>query len=144
MTLNKKLGSMIAVLWVGLFLIGAFGAWQNRESMIADRRNQLTSLIDQAYHVVSRYHSLAQQRTLTVDDAKKQALDAVESMRYGTGGYISVNVRRSPSFRLPLSSLALRVNRDFTQLGYLSTTIYAVRTYDRSGWKLIVWSSDCR
>jgi methyl-accepting chemotaxis protein len=37
MTLNQKLGSMIAVLWIGLLLIGALRAWQNRASMIASR-----------------------------------------------------------------------------------------------------------
>ncbi|MBW9102741.1 methyl-accepting chemotaxis protein [Paraburkholderia phenoliruptrix] len=91
MTLNKKLASMIAVLWFGLILIGGFGAWQSRASMIADRRGQLTALIDQANHVVGRYYALAQQHTLTEDEAKKQALATLESMRYGKDGYISVN-----------------------------------------------------
>jgi len=91
MTLNKKLASMIAVLWFGLILIGGFGAWQSRASMIADRRDQLTALIDQANHVVGRYYALAQQHTLTEDEAKKQALATLESMRYGKDGYISVN-----------------------------------------------------
>ncbi|WGS53947.1 methyl-accepting chemotaxis protein [Paraburkholderia sp. D15] len=91
MTLNKKLASMVAVLWIGLILIGGFGAWQNRASMISDRRDQLTSLIDQANHVVTRYYTLAQQHTLSEDDAKKQALDTLAAMRYGKDGYISVN-----------------------------------------------------
>ncbi|WP_027209599.1 methyl-accepting chemotaxis protein [Burkholderia sp. WSM2232] len=91
MTLNKKLASMIAVLWFGLILIGGFGAWQSRASMIADRRDQLTALIDQANHVVGRYYALAQQHALTEDEAKKQALATLESMRYGKDGYISVN-----------------------------------------------------
>jgi len=91
MTLNKKLASMIAVLWFGLILIGGFGAWQSRASMIADRRDQPTALIDQANHVVGRYYALAQQHTLTEDEAKKQALATLESMRYGKDGYISVN-----------------------------------------------------
>jgi len=91
MTLNKKLASMIAVLWFGLILIGGFGAWQSRASMIADRRDQLTALIEQANHVVGRYYALAQQHTLTEEEAKKQALATIESMRYGKDGYISVN-----------------------------------------------------
>lgn len=91
MTLNKKLASMIAVLWIGLILIGGFGAWQNRVSMISDRREQLTSLIDQANHIVNRYYTLAQQHTITEDEAKKQALDTLAAMRYGKDGYISVN-----------------------------------------------------
>ncbi|HEY2023491.1 methyl-accepting chemotaxis protein [Paraburkholderia sp.] len=91
MTLNRKLASMIAVLWTGLILIGGFGAWQNRASMISDRRDQLRSLIDQGNHVVARYYALAQQHTLSEDDAKKQALATLAAMRYGTDGYISVN-----------------------------------------------------
>jgi methyl-accepting chemotaxis protein len=91
MTLNRKLASMIAVLWIGLILIGGFGAWQNRASMIADRRDQLRSLIDQANHIVGRYYALAQQHALSEDDAKKQALATLAAMRYGTDGYLSVN-----------------------------------------------------
>ncbi|CAB3648544.1 hypothetical protein R8871_00821 [Paraburkholderia graminis C4D1M] len=82
---------MIAVLWFGLILIGGFGAWQNRASMVSDRRDQLTSLIDQANHVVARYYAMAQQHAITEDEAKKQALATLESMRYGKDGYISVN-----------------------------------------------------
>jgi methyl-accepting chemotaxis protein len=91
MTLNRKLASMIAVLWIGLILIGGFGAWQNRASMISDRRDQLKSLIDQANHIVGRYYTLAQQHTITEDEAKKQALESLAAMRYGKDGYISVN-----------------------------------------------------
>ncbi|WP_345815051.1 methyl-accepting chemotaxis protein [Paraburkholderia sp. PREW-6R] len=91
MTLNKKLASMIAVLWIGLILIGGFGAWQSRASMISDRRDQLTSLIEQANHAVERYYTLAQQHVLSEDEARKQALDTLAAMRYGKDGYISVN-----------------------------------------------------
>jgi methyl-accepting chemotaxis protein len=91
MTLNKKLGSMIAVLWIGLILIGAFGAWQNRASMIADRREQLTAVVQQALSIVDHYHTLAQQHVLSEADAQKQALDTLSALRYGSDGYVSVN-----------------------------------------------------
>jgi methyl-accepting chemotaxis protein len=91
MTLNKKLTSMIAVLWIGLILIGGFGAWQNRASMISDRRDQLTALIDQGDHIVARYYALAQQHAMSDSDARKQALEMLAAMRYGKDGYISVN-----------------------------------------------------
>ncbi len=91
MTLNKKLGSMIAVLWIGLILIGAFGAIQNRTSMIADRRDQLTSLVQQANSIVNHYYTLSQQHAITEDEAKKQALATLGTMRYGSDGYLSVN-----------------------------------------------------
>ncbi|MBP0595209.1 cache domain-containing protein [Paraburkholderia sp. LEh10] len=91
MTLNKKLASMIAILWIGLVLIGAVGAWQNRSSMIDDRRDQLTSLVEQANSIVNRYYTLSQEHAMSEADAKKQALDALSALRYGTDGYLSVN-----------------------------------------------------
>ncbi|RFU45217.1 hypothetical protein D0B32_25445 [Paraburkholderia sp. DHOC27] len=91
MTLNKKLGSMIVVLWIGLVLIGGFGAWQNRASMISDRREQLTAVVQQSVNIVNRYYALSQQHVLSEQDAQKQALDTLSAMRYGKDGYVSVN-----------------------------------------------------
>jgi methyl-accepting chemotaxis protein len=91
LTLNQKLASMIIVLWLGLLLIGALGAWQNRESMISDRRDQLAALINQAYHVADQYYKLSQQGALSEADAKREALVAIAAMRYGSDGYVSIN-----------------------------------------------------
>jgi methyl-accepting chemotaxis protein len=91
LTLNQKLASMIVVLWLGLLLIGALGAWQNRASMISDRRDQLAALINQAYHVTDHYYKLSQQGALSEADAKREALVAIAAMRYGGDGYISIN-----------------------------------------------------
>ncbi|MEM5426236.1 methyl-accepting chemotaxis protein [Paraburkholderia ferrariae] len=90
MTLNRKLTSTILVLWVGTIMIIVFGAWQHRAMMISDRQEQLTLLIEEANSIVSHYHQLSQQRMVTEDDAKKQALEALSSIRYGTDGYLTV------------------------------------------------------
>ncbi|WP_242539874.1 methyl-accepting chemotaxis protein [Trinickia mobilis] len=95
MTLNQKLGSMIAVLWIGLVLIGVMGAWQNRASTIADRREQLTSLVDEAMSIVNFYYTASQQHTISEDDAKKKALETISKLRYGKDGYFSVNDSQS-------------------------------------------------
>ncbi|WP_323117990.1 methyl-accepting chemotaxis protein [Burkholderia alba] len=91
LTLNQKLASMIVVLWLGLLLIGALGAWQNRASMISDRRDQLAALIAQAYNVTDHYYKLSQQNVMSEADAKRDALVAIAAMRYGRDGYISIN-----------------------------------------------------
>ncbi|MEM5422202.1 methyl-accepting chemotaxis protein [Paraburkholderia ferrariae] len=90
MTLNRKLLSMIAVLWIGLVLIGGFGAWQMRSTMLDDRRDQLKSLVQQADTLVKHYHRLAQQGVLSDSDARKQALAALAGLRYGKDGYFAV------------------------------------------------------
>jgi methyl-accepting chemotaxis protein len=91
LTLNQKLASMIAVLWIGLILIGIIGAWQNRESMIADRRSQLTSLVEETMSVANFYYAASQQHAMSEDDAKQKALAMIAKLRYGKDGYFSVN-----------------------------------------------------
>ncbi len=81
--MNRKLGSMIAVLWAGLIAIGMIGAWQNRASMIDDRREALMALVSQAYSTVAHNAALVENKTLTEDEAKKRALEVVGAMRYG-------------------------------------------------------------
>lgn len=89
-TLNRKLISMIVVLWIGLLLIGALGAWRTRATMVADREEQLRSLVQQADSIAAHYYRLAQQGTLGEADARKQALAALADLRYGKDGYIAV------------------------------------------------------
>jgi methyl-accepting chemotaxis protein len=95
LTLNQKLGSMIAVLWIGLILIGVMGAWQNRASTIADRREQLTSLVEEAMSIVNFYYTASQQHTMSEEDAQKKALETISKLRYGKDGYFSVNNSQS-------------------------------------------------
>jgi methyl-accepting chemotaxis protein len=102
MTLNKKLGSMIVVLWIGMILIGGFGAWQNRATMISERRDQLTAVVQQSISIVNHYYTLSQQHTLAEPDAQKQALAALASVRYGTDGYISVSNSQSIMLMHPI------------------------------------------
>ncbi len=143
MTLNKKLASMIAVLWIGLILIGGFGAWQNRASMISDRRDQLISLIDQANHIVNRYYTLAQQHTITEDEAKKQALETLAAMRYGKDGYISVNDSQPVMLMHPIKPEMVGKNlAQFTDPAgnHLFVDIVNAGNHDGGGFVDYLWS----
>lgn len=91
MTLNQKLGSLLAVLWVGLTLISAAGAWQYRVSILENRHEQLKFLSDQATSIVSHYYALSQRHLMTEDDAKKKALEEVSVLRYGNAGYFTAH-----------------------------------------------------
>ncbi|RQH06408.1 methyl-accepting chemotaxis protein [Paraburkholderia dinghuensis] len=90
MTLNRKLLSMIVVLWIGLGAIGGFGAWKTRSTMLADRHEQLKTLVQQAQTLTTHYYNLAQQGALNDAEARKAALAALAELRYGQGGYIGI------------------------------------------------------
>ncbi len=102
MTLNQKLGSMIAVLWLGLIAIGFIGAWQSRSSTMDDRREQLKALVAEGMTATAHFQSLAANKTISEDEAKKRALEVLASMRYGTDGYISVNDSQSKMIMHPI------------------------------------------
>src|SRR5471030_625691 len=102
MTLNQKLGSMIAVLWLGLIAIGFIGAWQSRSSTMDDRREQLKALVAEGISATAHFQSLAANKTISEDEAKKRALEVLSSIRYGTDGYISVNDSQSTMIMHPI------------------------------------------
>jgi len=143
MTLNKKLASMIAILWIGLILIGAFGAWQNRSSMIADRRDQLTTLVEQANSIVNRYYTLSQQHVMSEADAKKQALDTVAAIRYGTDGYFSINDSQPVMLMHPFKPALVGKNlAGFTDPAgnHLFTDIVTAANQGKGGFVDYLWS----
>ncbi|PMS15458.1 hypothetical protein C0Z18_26830 [Trinickia dabaoshanensis] len=91
MTLNKKFGLLVLVVWVGLMLIGAFGAWHARVSMMAGRRQQLTMLVQEAMGIAKRYHELSRQGKLSESESKEKALADLASLRYGEDGYLFIS-----------------------------------------------------
>ncbi|SAL15373.1 methyl-accepting chemotaxis sensory transducer [Caballeronia arvi] len=95
---------MIAVLWIGLIAIGIIGAWQNRTSMIDDRKEQLKTLVNEAHAITAHYAALAANKTLTEEEAKKRALEAVGAIRYGTDGYLSINDSHPKMVMHPIKS----------------------------------------
>ena len=95
MSLNQKLGSMVAVLWVGLILIAIAGVWRYHESLLQDRRDQLKALVQEGESIAKHYYALSQQHVMTEEEAKKQTLETLKVMRYGQDGYLSVNDSKS-------------------------------------------------
>ncbi|HEY1611100.1 MAG TPA: hypothetical protein VGG24_17685, partial [Paraburkholderia sp.] len=81
LTLNQKLTSTIAVLWVGLLAIAAMGIWQTRTAIIEERQRQLSAIIDQAVSAIDRFHTAAEQHTMSEADAKQQAVAVIASLR---------------------------------------------------------------
>src|SRR5689334_14753533 len=102
MSLNQKLGSMVAVLWVGLILIAIAGVWRYHESLLQDRRDQLKSLVQQGESVAKHYYALSQQHVMTEEEAKKQTLETLKVMRYGEDGYFSINDSKSVMLMHPI------------------------------------------
>lgn len=80
---------------LGLFAIGLLAntlmdAAKMREHLRSSYEKGVTLLVESAVGVMTHYHELSQQGTLSEDEAKRQALAAVSAMRFDNGNYVFV------------------------------------------------------
>ncbi|MGG1945821.1 methyl-accepting chemotaxis protein [Trinickia sp. NRRL B-1857] len=85
-------------LWLPLVLslicfvgLTALDAYRTREIRLEERKADLTHATELAMSLVKTYADQATAGKLSVDDAKKDALEAIRNMRYGgSGGYFTI------------------------------------------------------
>jgi methyl-accepting chemotaxis protein len=134
---------MIAVLWAGLILIGIAGVWQNRTSMIDDRKDRLIALVQEATSVAQHYYDASQQHQMSEEDAKKQALQAIGILRYGTDGYYSINDSQAVMLMHPIKPQLIGQNlTNFTDPAgnHLFTDIVKASQQEHGGFIHYLWS----
>ncbi|AHZ83482.1 methyl-accepting chemotaxis protein [Bdellovibrio bacteriovorus] len=86
-TLALLVGAMIPLWAIVLFYVLPLV----RESMYEDRRVAIRATVDIATKVLEFYHDQYQQKILSEDEAKKQALKAVSKLRYSGNEYFWIN-----------------------------------------------------
>lgn len=88
MKLSKKLIILGVIPTILFTLVSLFYIIPETKRSIYDERDvQLKTNVENAYSVVSYYYDLAQNGTLTENQAQVQAMDALSKMRYGADGY---------------------------------------------------------
>lgn len=86
-TLALLIGALIPLWAIVLFYVLPLV----RESMYEDRRVAIRSTVDIASKVLAHYHELSEQKSLSVEEAQKQALLAVSKLRYSGNEYFWIN-----------------------------------------------------
>jgi methyl-accepting chemotaxis protein len=90
LSLNAKLWSVLAIMWIGLLLLGGSTAWESREAMLADRKVAIENIVEAATGVVASLAAQVGAHVITEEEAKKEALVRLQSMRYGKYGFVMV------------------------------------------------------
>lgn len=92
LSFSQRLWLPLIISLICLISLSAFGSWQERETRIAERKAAMAQMADNALGVIESYAARAQAGAMTLDDAKKQALDSLRKMRYGENksGYFVV------------------------------------------------------
>jgi methyl-accepting chemotaxis protein len=92
LSLQRKFILMLAVLAIGIVALCLVTAKRNHSELLQNERNKLQLRVGAALTVVERYHALAQAGTMPEDDAKREALAVIESLRSkGGSDYLWVN-----------------------------------------------------
>ncbi|VVE70562.1 membrane protein [Pandoraea captiosa] len=110
LSLKAKLWSALALMWLGLLILGGWAAWHERGTMMSERRAAVENVVSSADGIVRDYAAQAAAGKISVDEAKQQAMARLMAMRYGDNGYIVIFDTRP--FVLMHPTLADLVNKD--------------------------------
>ncbi|GAB6044282.1 methyl-accepting chemotaxis protein [Endothiovibrio diazotrophicus] len=89
--LNAKLALIVGVPLTGLLLSLAVSLISLRDNLFEDRRVKTRHLVETAYTLVAHYHQRARAGEIDDAEARRQALDALRTLRYGEDEYFWVN-----------------------------------------------------
>ncbi|WP_280549456.1 methyl-accepting chemotaxis protein [Halomonas sp. 11-S5] len=91
MTTTKKLWGSLGIIWVAMLVLVGWGAWENRQTMLEERRNALGDYVDMAMNVIRDHAERSKNGELSLEEAQHQAASTVREMTYDQGrGYIYI------------------------------------------------------
>jgi methyl-accepting chemotaxis protein len=73
---------------------------QERNTLFEDRRQMVKYQVETAWSVLDYYGDQARNNMLTVEEAQRQAIDAIKKLRYGDSGYFWINDTGKPFPRM--------------------------------------------
>lgn len=90
LSFRAKLFLPLIISWVCLMVVMAFNLTETKSLRLNERKAQLRNAGDMALSITKEYGDLAHSGAMPEDDAKKQALARIKSLRYGEAGYFTV------------------------------------------------------
>jgi len=90
-TLRGKLVAMTAATIVALIVLFAVLLINGKSQMLGDSKDKVRNLVEVAQTTVGHFEKEAREGRISVEDAKKAALDAVRAMRYDKNEYFWIN-----------------------------------------------------
>jgi len=91
MTLRGKLAAMTIATIAALILLFSVLLINSKSQMLGDRQDKVRNLVEVAHATVALYEKEARDGKISVDDAKKAAINAVRAMRYDKVEYFWIN-----------------------------------------------------
>ncbi|MFM0704379.1 methyl-accepting chemotaxis protein [Paraburkholderia sediminicola] len=90
LTFQQQVWIPLCLALASLVVVSGFGLMQVRSTSLAERERSLRYAGDMAMSIVRRYAALADSGTITVAQAKREALSQLRALRFGEDGYVAV------------------------------------------------------
>lgn len=101
-TISVKLRLLLGVVAIALLSLTAYDLFTLRGSLVDERKQSIKNVVELTKSTVSHFGKLAQDGTLSVEDARKQALAAIQNMRFDDNNYIFVLDRTAKILMHPI------------------------------------------
>jgi methyl-accepting chemotaxis protein len=89
-SLSAKLRFVFILVAFALTVLALVDLFSLRASLVDDRKANIHGIIDIAESTVDHFNKMAQAGTISVEEAKQRALDAIKEQRYGEDNYVFV------------------------------------------------------
>ncbi len=77
-------------MWVGLIVLGSWSAFESRSTMLSERKTAIKQVVESGFSVVADYAARAERKELTTDEAQKEAMARLSTMRFSGNGYFII------------------------------------------------------
>src|SRR3978361_798993 len=89
--ISMKFAGLVALSFIGIIVVTALVLGNLRDNLLADRKAKTRDIVEVAYSLVQYYAQSVQTGVRTEAQAKQEAAQALEKLRYAGDGYIWVN-----------------------------------------------------
>ncbi len=77
-------------MWLGFILLGSWAAFESRASMLEERKSAIKQVVESGYGVMADYAGRVERNEMPLEQAKKEAMARLSTMRFGTNGYLII------------------------------------------------------
>ncbi|WP_084199733.1 methyl-accepting chemotaxis protein [Noviherbaspirillum autotrophicum] len=143
LSFRTKLFAPLVVCWIALWAITGADIYHNKVRRLEERQLSLKYATEIGLSIAKDYEALATAGTLTVEEAKKQALARIKAVRFGKDGYLTIVSSEPKMIMHPMKpemdGSNLAEYKD-PQGNYLFRDMAAIAKSTGEGWVEYVWA----
>ncbi|MEQ9508805.1 MAG: cache domain-containing protein, partial [Alloalcanivorax xenomutans] len=87
--MTRQLWGMLGLLWLAMLLLAGWTAWENRQTILTERKTGLSQYVDSALNAIDGQARLAASGAISETEARQRAEELIRDMTYDEGrGYL--------------------------------------------------------